>query len=188
MLQHGETCRIQVMQVRSRVGSRWLLPITAKNQLTKLLLQTKHRSLGYAGTSTIISILGQHHYILGVKRELKGIARKCVTCQQVNANTSHQQMGMLPTCRTELQPPFAKTGVVMAGPVTLREGATRKPVLFKAYLYIFVCIATKAVHIEVCRSLETEEFLAAFRRMSNRRGCPEEVWSDNGGNFQGAAK
>ncbi len=93
------------MQVRGRVGSRWLLPITVKNQLTKFLLQTKHRSLGHAETSTIISILGQHHYILGVKLELKGIARKCMTCQQVNANTSHQQMGMQPTCRTELQPP-----------------------------------------------------------------------------------
>lgn len=178
----------KVMVVRGRVDSRWMFPLAADNKLTALLLITKHQKLGHAGTATIMSILGHKFYIIGFKRKLKAIGRKYSICQRANANTVSQQMGMLPTCRTELHPPFAKTGVDFAGPVTLREGATRKPVLFKAYLCIFVCMATKAVHIEVCRSLDTEEFLAAFSRMANRRGCPEEVWSDNGSNFLGAAR
>ncbi len=34
--------------------------------------------------------------------------------------------------------------------------------------------------------LSTEAFLAAFRRFAVRRGCPEEVHSDNGSNYIGA--
>ena len=35
-------------------------------------------------------------------------------------------------------------------------------------------------------SLDTDSFLAAFTRMTNRRGLPLEVISDNGANFVGA--
>ncbi len=170
------------------MNSRWLIPLAVDSSLTKLLLRTRHQEYGHVGTSTIIGILGHHYYIVGIKRSLKGIARKCTVCQQANAHTKTQQMGMLPDCRTQLAPPFTITGVDMAGPVTLREGATRKPVCYKACICIFVCMVTKAVHIEVCRSLEVEEFQAALMRFSNRRGTPAEIHSDNGGNFVGTAK
>ena len=35
-------------------------------------------------------------------------------------------------------------------------------------------------------SLETDSFLHAYFRMTNRRGCPSVVYSDNGTNFTGA--
>ncbi len=161
---------------------------TANNQLTKLLLETRHKEYGHAGASTVIAIMGTQYYIIGVKHVLKWIARRCAECQQSNAHTMQQQMGMLPPCRTQLRPPFYVTGVDMAGPITMREGATRKPVLYKAYISIFVCMCTKAVHIEVCRSLDTVEFQAALTRFANRRGTPAEIHSDNGGNFIGTAK
>ncbi len=76
----------------------------------------------------------------------------------------------------------------MAGPVKLRERSTRKPVIYKAYLCIFVCMAVKAVNIELCRSLDALEFQAVFSRFCSRRGTPAEVFSDNGGNFVATAK
>ena len=48
---------------------------------------------------------------------------------------------------------------------------------------IFTCLALRAVHIEVVSSLDTESFIHALRRFIARRGQPEEMRSDNGGNF-----
>ncbi|XP_071639995.1 uncharacterized protein [Temnothorax longispinosus] len=56
----------------------------------------------------------------------------------------------------------------------------------KAYVAIFVCMATKAVHLEVVSSMTTDAFLSAFKRFIARRGKPSDVFSDNGTNFVGA--
>ena len=82
--------------------------------------------------------------------------------------------------------PFEVTGMDYAGPLTLKKGHTRRPVYIKAYLAIFVCFSTKAVHIEVVEDLTTEDFLAALRRFISRRGLPSQLHSDNGSNFGGA--
>ena len=56
------------------------------------------------------------------------------------------------------------------------------------YLCLFTCLATRAVHLEMAFALDTYSFLNAFYRMVSRRGKPEEVVSDNGGNFFAAGK
>ena len=49
-------------------------------------------------------------------------------------------------------------------------------------------MTTRAVHIEVVPSLETETCLTAITRFIARRGRPATILSDNGTNFVGAAK
>ena len=95
-------------------------------------------------------------------------------------------MGQLPPARVNPSPPFSVTGINYAGPFTLKRGHTRKPVLVKAYIALFVCFATKAVHLEIVSDLTTEAFLAALRRFVSRRGLPTEIHSDNGTNYVGA--
>ena len=46
-------------------------------------------------------------------------------------------------------------------------------------------VSPKAVHIELVSELSTAAFLASFRFVACR-GCPSEVYSDNGSNFRGA--
>ena len=98
-----------------------------------------------------------------------------------------QLMGQLPSTRVQPARPFTTTGVDYAGPIMLRLGSTRSKQTTKGYIAIFVCFVTKAVHIEVVRSLTTEAFLAALRRFVARRGRPRVIYSDNRTNFQGAS-
>ncbi|XP_058827787.1 uncharacterized protein LOC131687709 [Topomyia yanbarensis] len=56
----------------------------------------------------------------------------------------------------------------------------------KAFIAVFICFATKAVHLELVCDLSTDAFVAALRRFIARRGNPAEIHSDNGTNFQGA--
>ena len=51
---------------------------------------------------------------------------------------------------------------------------------------VFVCMAVKAVHLEVVSDQTTSAFQAALQRFVARRGCPKHIYSDNGANFIGA--
>ncbi|XP_071580298.1 uncharacterized protein, partial [Temnothorax nylanderi] len=56
----------------------------------------------------------------------------------------------------------------------------------KHYVAVFVCLATKAIHLESVEDYSTDGFLAAFQRFVSRRGLPSDMYSDNGTNFVGA--
>ncbi|XP_033251528.1 uncharacterized protein LOC117190588 [Drosophila miranda] len=57
----------------------------------------------------------------------------------------------------------------------------------KAYIAVFVCLLTKAVHIEVVSDLSTKAFLNALKRMGGRRTLPTDIFCDNATNFLGAS-
>lgn len=75
-------------------------------------------------------------------------------------------MGNLPKARLEPAPPFYNCGVDYAGPILIKNKKGRGSKLVKAYICIFVCFVTKAMHIE----LVTE--LSSLRRFMARRGQP----------------
>ena len=47
---------------------------------------------------------------------------------------------------------------------------------------------TRAVHLELADSLESDDFILVLRNFIGRRGKPKEMFSDNGKNFVGAAR
>ncbi|XP_037809037.1 uncharacterized protein LOC119601876 [Lucilia sericata] len=97
-------------------------------------------------------------------------------------------MAALPPERTQIGRPFTTTGVDFTGPFDIRNLNSRSCQTLKAYVCIFVCFATKAIHLEVTSDLSTDRFLAAFNRFISRRGCPTTMFSDNGTNFVGASR
>lgn len=58
----------------------------------------------------------------------------------------------------------------------------------KAYFALFVCMATKAIHLELVSDLTTDAFIAALRRFTSRRGKCANIYSDNKTNFHGARR
>ena len=49
--------------------------------------------------------------------------------------------------------------------------------------FLLTCLPVRAIHLEDAHCLDTVSFMNAMRRFIARRGQPEEVRSDNGGNF-----
>ena len=47
-------------------------------------------------------------------------------------------------------------------------------------------MVTRAVHLEVVKSMETDSSINALRRFVARRGPPSDIYSNNGTNFVGA--
>lgn len=98
-----------------------------------------------------------------------------------------QIMSQLPSCRSIPQRPFLTSGVDFAGPIMLRASAGRGHKSFKGYICVFVCMTTKAIHLEAAVNLSAPGFISAFRRFVSRRGKCAELRSDNGTNFKGAS-
>lgn len=100
--------------------------------------------------------------------------------------TLTQLMAQLPQTRTTLAKPFANCGVDYLGPIGVMARPGRKPTLTKGYVCVFVCFATRAIHLELAGDATTQTFIAALRRMIARRGHITQMHSDNGTNFVGA--
>lgn len=72
-------------------------------------------------------------------------------------------MGDLPAARVTPACPLLHTGIDYAGPVWLRISKGREDRASKAFLAIFVCLATRAVHLDVVSDYTADAFLAALR-------------------------
>ena len=53
---------------------------------------------------------------------------------------------------------------------------------------MFICFASKAVHLEAVSSLTLDAVIVALRRFTARRGIPSQSVSDNATNFVGARR
>ena len=95
-------------------------------------------------------------------------------------------MGSLPRARVTPSRPFQHTGVDFAGPIWLRTSKGRGHKAYKAFVSVFVCFSSRAVHLEVVSDYSADAFLAAFRRFVARRGVCQAIYSDCGTNSVGA--
>ena len=76
-------------------------------------------------------------------------------------------------------------GVDFTGPIRYTPRAKTER---KAYLILYACSLTIAVHLDLLKSLETSEFIGSLKRFIARRGRPEMIYSDNGSTFKAAEK
>ena len=108
------------------------------------------------------------------------------SCFKLKAAASQQLMGQLPLARGTVARPFINAGIVYVGPFEIKSGNTRSKTTTKCYVALFICMATKAIHLELVSNLTSEAFIAALKRFIARRGLINHLYSDNGSNFVGA--
>ena len=80
-------------------------------------------------------------------------------CCQFYTKPVLQKMAPLPADRIVPAPTFANIGLDFAGPLYLKNNSE------KAYICLFTCAVTRAVHLELASNMTTERFLLALRRM-----------------------
>lgn len=97
-------------------------------------------------------------------------------------------MANLPADRITKGYPFEITGVDYAGPFDLAEIYKRKTSLKKCWVAIFVCMKTRAVHIDIVKDLTSAAFINCYDRFVSRRGPCLKLYSDNATTFVGANK
>lgn len=158
------------------------------HHFTKILIHQMHLNTLHGGPELVITMLRRRYWIVNMRSAVRLQIYKCITCFRFNAKRCSQIMGNLPNPRVHIERPFTHTGIDCAGPIDLRMSKGRGAKSYKGYITLFICLGTKAVHIEAVSDMSTPAFLAAYRRFCSRRGYPQHCYSDNGTNFVGASK
>ena len=156
-----------------------------KSHLANLIISYFHGRVEHQGRGiTLNEIRSNGYWVIGGTAAVAHCISRCVTCSRSRGATQEQKMADLPNDRMEPSPPFTYAAVDYCGPWYMKDG--RKEV--KRYIALFTCMASRAVHLEVARSLEADSFLNAFRRFISRRGPVRQLRCDQGTNFLGAKK
>lgn len=161
-----------------------LLP--KRDPVVCLIIRHFHEINCHTGPGLLMSIIRQKFWILDARTVIRARLRECNDCFRVNPSHPTPKMADLPACRITEAKAFVHTGVDYAGPLRLLLTRRRGQHAQKAYICLFVCLVTKAVHIELVTELSSDCFLAAFKRFIARRGPVSCLYSDNGTNFVGA--
>ena len=155
-----------------------------KSHVTTLIIRHTHEQLGHAGRGHVLAKLRERYWIIKANSAVRQLISSCVICRRIKSTPQDQKMADLPEDRLTPAPPFTYVGVDYFGPYVTKEGRKER----KRYGALFTCLVSRAVHIEVAHSLDTDSFLHALRRLITRRGQVREIRSDNGTNFVGARR
>lgn len=166
-------------------AARHPIILPRKHPITSALIKHFHEVHLHAGPQALLATIRQAYWPIGGRKTVASVIQKCVRCFRARPRTLDQIMADLPVDRVTESRAFVVTGVDYCGPFSYKsEVRNRQPI--KCYLSIFVCFATKAVHMELVKDLSTQAFLSALRRFICTRGRPSRIWSDNATNFVGA--
>ncbi|XP_072392197.1 uncharacterized protein [Diabrotica undecimpunctata] len=165
---------------------KYPLLLPSKNHVVRLILKKEHLRLHHAGPQNTLSQVRLRYWPLNGLREIKRIVHECHVCFKFNAKPLAQIMSDLPKERLCSAQVFAHVGLDFGGPFLIKASKLRKSPLIKSYIALFVCMSTRAVHIELVSGLTTEAFLLTLKRFISRRGLPQTIFSDNATNFLGA--
>ncbi|XP_067274307.1 uncharacterized protein [Pseudorasbora parva] len=153
--------------------------------VTKLIIKDYDYRLHHPGPERVFSELRRKYWVLRGRAAVKHHQRQCIDCQKWRANPHPPRMADLPPARLRIhQPVFYSTGIDCFGPYLIKVGRRNE----KRWGIIFKCMTSRAVHIDLLSSMDSDSFLMALRRFIARRGKPSEILSDQGTNFKGGEK
>ena len=158
-----------------------LIIMDCRRRLVHLQLQHLHGLHYHPGVNFMrASQVQRHDAVLKLRNFLRKIGNSCLGCRRRKAETLSPMMAELPKEQLLFQKPlFTMTGVNFFGPffVTVRRSSEKR------WGFLFTYLTTRAVHLEVFPSIDTNSCVMGTLRFAARRGTPSVIWSDNGTNF-----
>ena len=166
--------RVGGHQKHSKLSYSRMHPVIlhAKHPIARLLIRSEHKRLLHGGPILFMSSLCHRYHILRVRQTVRAITHECTVCRHWSVRPKPQALGQLPIERLTPCFVFDKTGIDYAGPIYIKYGHVRKPIIVKTYVCVFVSLSVKAIHLELVSDLTSEAFIACLRRFVSRRGCP----------------
>lgn len=168
-------------------SQRFPVVLPTKNKITKMIFEHEHIRLLHIGPQGLLANMQLIYWPMRGRNIARQVVHRCTRCFRANPKFLQPFMAPLPTIRVTPCRPFIKSGVDFCGPVNIRSGLRRVASL-KHYIAVFVCMVTRAIHLELVRDLSSDAFIAALFRFISRRGQCTHLYSDNGTNFTGSDK
>lgn len=161
-----------------------LLP--SKGKFSEMIVRYYHEKYFHLGPQHLLFQVRQKYWPIHGRNLCKKIVHNCVACFKANPKQYSQKMGNLPKHRITPDKVFNSTGIDLCGPFLIKNKNQRKGPEIKVYVCIFICLVTKAVHLELISDLTSQALIATLKRFASRRGKCHRIYSDNGTNMVGA--
>ena len=175
-----------ILECQGRIEGRYPVYLSDDCLFTEKFVQRSHRRTLHGGVALTTADIWERHWVPRLRQIMKKIIKSCWRCKRFQAIAiSSPPPGLLPRERTAGSNAFEVVGVDFAGPIKYRRSAPEEG---KAYLVLFACRLSRALHLEILPNLETATFLGSLKRLIARRGRPSSIYSDNGRTVIGAAK
>lgn len=156
-----------------------------QHHVADMIVRQVHATIGHLGREHVMAKLREEFWIPRARVLIRTILRQCRGCRRIHARPMSQQMAPLPCDRTKAyEPPFTYTGLDYLGPLYVKHGRGTA----KRWCCLFTCLNTRAIHLELAHTLNTDDFILCLRGFLNRRGDVKELRSDQGSNFIGAER
>ena len=173
--------RLRFSALLSQVGAPILLP--PKHTVTSHIVRWIHKQFLHCSVEQTLCQLRRQYWVQGSRRTVKAILRHCPVCKEPRKVS--QTMAPLPMIRSDIAKPWTFLATDHAGPLWLIENGKKS---HKVYILLFTDFFTRGIHLELCWSMGTEDFLRALRKLTSRRGYPERIFSDHSKCFKAADK
>ncbi|CAK9796121.1 hypothetical protein ANTPLA_LOCUS653 [Anthophora plagiata] len=157
--------------------------ILSRARATSLIIEAEHRIHFHAGVQNTLYAVRRRYWSFDGRSQVWATLKTCVRCLRGQPPPVNYIMGDLPEARVTESQPFTHVGVDYCGPFFVKERKHRNRTRLKVYVAVFLCLAVKAIHLELVSDLTSQGFIAAFRRYIARRGFCKTIHSDNGTNF-----
>ena len=143
-----------------------LLP--QNHHLSVLVVRSCHEKVHHGGIKETLAEVRNVCWIPKGTQFVGKILRQCVTCKKIQVVIFRPpQPAHLPETRITETAAFTHVGVDFAGPVYVKE--------MTAYICLFRCATSRALHVELTLDLSPETVIRFLRRFSAGRGTPAKM-------------
>ena len=171
---------------RGRIQGEFPIYIPNDSLLAEKIVQDAHIRTIHGGVGLTMAEVRELYWIPKLRSLVKRIRKNCHGCKRFQVTAfAEPPPGLLPLDRTTGSRAFQVIGVDYAGPLVYKTRFNR---LKKAYILLFSCSLTRAIHLQGLQEQTTEEFIRALKLFIARRGRPQKIYSDNAKTFTAAAK
>ena len=164
-----------ILYATGRTGAN--LIILPECEYRRILILATHQRLCCRGPTQTQSEIQKIYWILGGRRAVTKVIKKCHRCARFNARQAEPTMANLPEHRFTITNCWDTTGMDSFGPIKIKDGP-------EAHCLLFVCSHSRAVHLEAVPSLKADDILEALTRFVARRGKPTQWFSDQHKSFK----
>ena len=130
--------------------------LTPGSDVTRLIVTELHERCMHAGLNHTLNLMREKFWMPKARASVKKLIWRCAHCRNRRAVQMTPKMADLPGERFDHTRPFSSVGLDYLGPMTVRKFRKTE----KRYILLVTCLATRAIHLEVANSLDTDAWLS----------------------------
>ena len=183
MRSHG-----RLMNAKLPYKTKVPIVLSRKHKLANLLVIDSHTKVLHNGVRQTLTELRSSYWIPKVKSFVKKILYHCTVCRRFNSRSyDYPKSPNLPSIRLRDDVAFSGTGVDYLGPIYCKnvysDDLDDENESHKSYVSLYTCASTRGVVLDLVHDGQAKTFINSCIRFISRRGCLQEILSDNGSAF-----